>query len=446
MQDDVGDTFVSNDVFTIPLGSNTRFGHDGSGDGTESESILWSFATARSSATSGIEFLLLNPIHDVAALADEHVIAPTGEVISNTGEVISHLTSNSFQRSEGKWTDDDSSEENGEEVELQEPTCIDIHPRCDREEVELIARDSEEDRLMISDYLLGDPAGLEDQMLSMNLRVIRGRNLPFNNSRLRVSILNENGVIDQVLGTTPWSKNYKRDPIWGTTACSWLLMSKPSTQIVFSLEQDDYNYGEYDMRVKKEMNLEDCRKTHIFVKIDAGDLMTKLNPNLWIRLQDHSSRNIYDCGCIQVRLTQQKMATLHQQENCPRISPGPAFSRMESYAIRKQAMYCCSPVILNVYDVSKDSRIETINNTVKNMGYGGIFHAAIQIHGKFQVLMVNPDFNDRILSAMSFVCHRERIFLRWHARSKLDEHWNFLFQTKALPDTSLPGVCLSWRL
>merc|ERR1719464_515925 len=45
-------------------------------------------------------------------------------------------------------------------------------------------------------------------------------------------------------------------------------------------------------------------------------------------------------------------------------------------------MYSCSPVTLNVYDVSNNPKIETINNTMKPFGYGGIFHAAIEIHGK----------------------------------------------------------------
>jgi hypothetical protein len=437
------ENLLSSDVLTLPQGSHIRFGNDGGGDDTDSESNLWSLT---SSSASGIESLLLNPIHEVAAFADEHIIAPTGEVISNTGEVISHHTSIFFQRNSAENADGDCVEEVGEEVELQEQPCIDVHPRCDREEVELIARHSEEDQITVSDsLLLGDPTGLEDRMLSMNLRVIRGRNLPFNNSRLRVSVLNENGVVDQVLGTTPWSKNYKNDPIWGTATCSWSLMGNPSTQLVFSLEQYDV-LGGNDAGEKKEENREDFRKTHIFVKLDAGYLMYMRNPNTWIKLQDHGSTKSDDCGSIQVRLTQPKMATLHQQENCPRISPGPAFPRMESYAIRKQAMYCCSPVILNVYDVSNDSRIETINNTVKRMGYGGIFHAAIQIHGNVSGFGENADFHDRILTSTPLVRYRERIFLWRHARSKLEEHWNFLFQTKALPDASLQGIYLSWRL
>jgi hypothetical protein len=334
-----------------------------------------------------------------------------------------------------------------EEEELQAQPCIDVHPKCDREEVELVTRHSDEAQFMVSDSLLGDPTGVEDQMLSLNLKVTQGKDLPFNNSRLRVSVLNEDGVIDQVLGTTPWSKNYKRDPIWGTAACSWLLMGKPSTQLLFSLEQDNYDNGERGTGEKKEENREDCRKTHIFVKLDAVDLMVTRNPNLWIKLQDHRYTKSVDCGCFQIRLTQPKMATLHQQENCPKISPGPAFPRMESYAIRKQAMYCCSPVILNVYDVSKDSRIETINNTVKSMGYGGIFHAAIQIHGMFRFSSGHARLQRQNSHCFfRFGRHRERVFLWWHARSKFPKLWNFLFQTKTLPDASLPGVCLSRRL
>jgi hypothetical protein len=349
-------------------------------------SKLWSLSSTGSSAMSAVESFILNPIHEVAAFAEEHIIAPTGEVISNTGEVISHLTSDIFPKSSADSLKGDTSEDMGEEVELQEQPIIDIRPRGDREEVELIARpnDDSEDSYVVPDshLLLEDPEGTEDQMFSMNLRVIRGKGLPYNNCRLRVSVLNENGVIDQILGTTPWSKIGGKDPIWGTAACSWSLMGKPSTQLVFSLEKDDDERDD-DLAEHKEDSQEERRKTLIFAKVDAVDLMVLRNPNLWIKLHDHGPTKIKDCGRIRVRLSRPKMATLHQQENCPKISPGPAFPRMESYAIRKQAMYSCSPVILNVYDVSNDSRIEAINNTVKRMGYGGIFHAGIQIHGTF---------------------------------------------------------------
>ncbi|KAG7352992.1 PPPDE putative peptidase domain containing protein [Nitzschia inconspicua] len=354
---------------------------DDHGESADRDSKLWSLSSSGFSTTSSVESLVLNPIYEVTAFAEEHIIiAPTGEVISHTGEVICHLTSDQFQTPLGDDTTiEDSGEDVGEEVELQEQSAIDIRPRYDREEVELIARPSDDDNenyfnLVNDSILLEDPGGTESQMFPMNLRVIRGENLPFNNCRFRVSVLNEVGVIDQVLGNTPWS-NKEKDPIWGTDACSWALVGKPSTQLIFSLERDD---DKANMAKKKNDDKEKGKKTGIFVKVDAVDLMVFHNPNQWIKLQDNGS----NCGRIRVRLSRPKMATLHQQENCPNISPGPAFPRMESYAIRKKVMYCCSPVILNVYDVSKDHRIGAINDTVKRMGYGGIFHAAIQIHGR----------------------------------------------------------------
>lgn len=350
----------------------------------EDDSELWSLFSVGPSTTTAVEGLLLNPINEVVAFTEDYIISPRGDVISHTGEVISHLTSATLG-THSKVADDEG---DGNENPLQpsvEQLIIDIRPRCDREEVELVACSCDEatESYGHSDsLLLGDPHAVEDQMLPMNLTIIRGKELPFVNCRIRVSVLNENGVIDQVLGTTPWSKNYKTDPVWGGAACFWSLIGKPSTQILFTLEDEDTEGGEKSEKKESEtIPSQSC----IFAKVDAMNLMVVRNPNLWIKLQDDGRAKISDCGFLRVRLSQPKQATLHQQENCRRLTPGPAFPRMESYAIRKKLMFSCSPVILNVYDVSNDSRVETINNTVKTMGYGGIFHAAIQIHGAWQV-------------------------------------------------------------
>jgi hypothetical protein len=150
-------------------------------------------------------------------------------------------------------------------------------------------------------------------------------------------------------------------------------------QLIFTLEEgEDNGEKKEDDRPKKGGS-----SSRIRAKVIARDLINASNPNLWFKFTACGPSKKKKCGRIQIRLTRPTEASLYQQENCPRITPGPAFPRMESYAIRKKAMYGCSPVILNVYDVSNDGRVESINNAVKTMGFGGIFHAAIQIHGTY---------------------------------------------------------------
>ncbi|KAL3907087.1 MAG: hypothetical protein SGILL_009011 [Bacillariaceae sp.] len=353
---------------------------------SEEDSHLWS---SNSNNVSGsIESLLLNRIHDVAAFADEHVVGPTGEAILKSGEVISHMGSLLRSR-EAKEQDDEAVSKKDSGDETSDPPVIDIHLPGDGDEVELIARSSDEEEYdnftADPDNLLRNLQALDMQDLTMSpmtLRLIRGKDLPFENTRLRVSVLNEAGQIDQVLGTTAWTET-SREPVWGTAAYSWSIMGTPSTCFVFALEEMDNPMDDTVAEKKEEFESEEAKPNNIFAKVAAVDLLgRKKNPNAWIRLTDHASANHDKCGSIRLRLSRPRRAVLHQQENCPRITPGPAFPRMESYAIRKKAMYSCSPVILNVYDVSNDSRVETVNNTVKNLGYGGIFHAAIQIYGR----------------------------------------------------------------
>ncbi|KAL3909731.1 MAG: hypothetical protein SGILL_007971, partial [Bacillariaceae sp.] len=404
--------------------SNVAEEQQGDSGGAKEDSNLWS--SAGDSASAAVESLLLNPIHEVAAFADDYVVAPTGEAILKSGEVISHMTSLLHSR-EDKPTDSTqeapesdrkhakggttqgppSIKASQDAPKATDPPIIDIHSPRDVDEVELIARptdDEEEydtfganpDSLLLHQQQLGTE---EQIMTSMNVRLIRGKDLPFDNTRLRISVLNDAGRIDQILGNTAWT-NTDRNPIWGTKRCSWSIMGQSSTYFIFALEESENELD--DEAEKKEERDKEDRKTRILAKVAARDLMTsKKNPNLWIKLTDYGSTKISDCGFIRLRLSQPRRAVLHQQENCPRITPGPAFPRMESYAIRKKVMYSHSPVILNVYDVSNDSRVEAINNTVKSFGYGGIFHAAIEIHGKEYSFGGTRDRHSRISGVFS---------------------------------------------
>jgi len=204
------------------------------------------------------------------------------------------------------------------------------------------------------------------------------KNLKFDHSKIRIGVLSEEGgEVDQIIGSTPSSQG-SHEPIWGSRISSWTLNANHSTKLLFTLIPE--NLGPKDMKGNKNKN---SPKT-ICAIASVSELLLRRNPNFWISMrdQDNPRPNAKKYGLIQVRLTLPTQARLHKQENCLRITPGPGIPRMQSYDVRKMALYSCSPVMLNIYDVSRNPRIQTLNNTTKTIGYGGIFHAAIEIHGK----------------------------------------------------------------
>jgi hypothetical protein len=354
-------------------------------------------------ASTAYENLLLTPINEV-----RQAFTTTGVAISHhTGEFL--LRSSPLKASPTKWMtnhhpakeEQDDEKKQEEEFFIEEqPTsscsrAVDICPRFDGTGIELVVDDRadrdaiKEDDTVIKlksphirgSLLMFDPiaaAAEDDEIISMNIKVLQGKNLPFDNTKIRIGILNsEGGAVDQIVGCTPSSEGSPdpRNPIWGSRINSWSFSGNRSTKFLFTLLVDEANTDQGDKNKEKP---------RICAKVSAADLLMKRNPNFWIKLKDHSDASscITECGRIQIRLNKPTEATLHEQENCFRITPGPSMPRMQSYAVRKMAMYSCSPVTLNVYDVSNNRKIETINNTMKSIGYGGIFHAAIEIHGK----------------------------------------------------------------
>jgi len=351
--------------------------------------VLSNFDTA-ATVTSAVESLLLTPIQEAA----NNAISTAGEAFSYTGEYILRSSppklSSLARRPHVHFASETQSEKREEQSSTQR-LAIDIEPRHDGKEIELIVNNNRGNVVKANgnkpfhstirgSLLMIDPIATEaenSEMLSMNLKILRGKNLPFDNIRIRIGVLNrEGGAVDQIIGTTPSSEG-SRDPIWGSRICSWTLNANHSTKLLFTLLPENPGEGDRDKTKKNRIPATLCAKAF------AADLLSKRNPNCWIVLKDQDDPSgIANYGRIQIRLTRPTEATLHEQENCLRITPGPAIPRMQSYAIRKMALYSCSPVMLNVYDVSNNPRIQTLNNTTKSIGYGGIFHAAIEIQGK----------------------------------------------------------------
>ena len=268
----------------------------------------------------------------------------------------------------------------------QPQLAVDIQPRYDGTGIELVVNCDQENHLddkeneRSSPYIRGsllmvDPAVRAEEnkeMLPMNLKVLQGKDLAFKTTRIRIGVLSREGCeVDQILGTTPSSEG-SSNPIWGSRTCSWTLNANDFTKLVFMLVPENFNE-----RKKKKIPASIC------ATVSVSDLLSKDNPNFWVEMKDENNpKDLENYGKIQVRLTRPTRATIHKQENCRKLTSGPAMARMQSYAIRKMALYSCSPVILNVYDASKNRKVQRINNTTKSFGYGGIFHAGIEIHGR----------------------------------------------------------------
>jgi len=105
---------------------------------------------------------------------------------------------------------------------------------------------------------------------------------------------------------------------------------------------------------------------------------------VWISF--HKNKDEKKEPAIQIRLAPEqntmRLRTIHPQEACPSLSPGPGLSSSlkSSYRIHKEALWSCCPAMLNVYDVSNNPNIETVNQCTKAIGAGGIFRAAIAVY------------------------------------------------------------------
>ncbi len=331
--------------------------------------VLSNFDTA--ATTSAVESLLLTP----RKTANQEFSKKEQVVLRSSPKKTSPKTRKLLAYAEKR-----------EEQPSTHQLAVDIQPRYDGEGIELVVNYDHEDHVedkendqsspyIRGSFLMVDPAvraAENKEMLPMNLKVLQGKNLAFETTRIRIGVLSREGCeVDQILGTTPSSEG-NSSPIWGSRICSWTLNANDSTKLVFMLLPENSKE-----RKKKKI------PATISATVSVSDLQSEHNPNFWIEMKDENNpKDLKNYGSIQVRLTRPTRATIHKQENCRKLTSGPAIARMQSYALRKMALYSCSPVILNVYDASKNRKVQRINNTTKRFGYGGVFHAGIEIQGR----------------------------------------------------------------
>jgi hypothetical protein len=196
--------------------------------------------------------------------------------------------------------------------------------------------------------------------------------MPVENPCVRISQLEEEDDDDVSVGEATIDMDFRgmaegnsRDPIWGGQDSTWTIYANEETEIGFFLH----------------LNVKEKNYHLASASVKVGDLLRSDEeyPNVWL---DFSGSSIFSKGQIQVRLNQSGVPSLHPQQTCPHITPGPAIVSQSSYVIRKMALYSCTPVMLNVYDVSNNVKIENLNKYIKATMGAGIFHAAIEVHGK----------------------------------------------------------------
>ncbi|CAB9497887.1 Pfam:DUF862 [Seminavis robusta] len=154
------------------------------------------------------------------------------------------------------------------------------------------------------------------------------------------------------------------DPIWGGPLYTFDLLAHPQDTILISLlDAKEDELATVQVSVERLLNAQGTTRV-----------------NRWLNFEGLGAK---DDARIQLRLAEVHDATLRPQEACPILGPGPSLpSMMTSYVIRKEILYASAPVLLNVYDVSLSENVAKLNDYLKPLGAGGIFHGAIEIHGK----------------------------------------------------------------
>jgi hypothetical protein len=208
----------------------------------------------------------------------------------------------------------------------------------------------------------------------MTFRLLRGKNLPTEKFQLTIYQFDGNNVNHQddldVIGVVHGRGDIDHPTIiWGGSSNRWSLKSNQQKTLVFQLSYESNS-------------LDSPSKTKRCTKQVSWILPRKYrHPNIWIRF-DNDDDNDHDEVQIQVHLGFKQSWNIHPQENCPRLGAGPGLSApFTSYRLRKEVLWSCCPVMLNVYDVSNNPKVETINQYTKAVGAGGIFHAAIELNG-----------------------------------------------------------------
>ena len=189
------------------------------------------------------------------------------------------------------------------------------------------------------------------ELVTMSLRVLRTKRLPFNSARVTIHVLDEHlgdptysnndeerfetdvdgrPIVDKEVGCTFTAHCPSGDLVWGGPAASFTFSATTSSKLLFTV--DDAN-SEMNKAGSNPIRSDNGSGTtsRLWVKVFAADLLNggyKQSPNCWLKLRDYGPTCLEKCGHIEVRLIKTPDATLHEQENCSIITPGKFYNQL----------------------------------------------------------------------------------------------------------------------
>lgn len=250
----------------------------------------------------------------------------------------------------------------------------------------------------------------------LNLKVLRGVDL----LALDENYLTESSsdpycqifVNGHKVGWTP-VRNATLDPVWGDDMSSFEIQGGGGTRVTIKI-------FDYDGALSDD----DYMGQVTFYAQDFLDRTSDTYPNIWATIEPPEGRDY--AGKLQLRIAapadeakkkSRLMRSLALSRKKPplKLSAGPSLSPEIKSCLHKHLFFAKAPVILHVYDVGKDSRIHALNQVLPATGAGGIFHGAIEVHGREYSFGYAPRERPGVFACQPQSCpmhtFRESIFL-----------------------------------
>ena len=233
-----------------------------------------------------------------------------------------------------------------------------------------------------------------NSLKTFQIRLLQGQNLPLD-SFCRVVLwldeettgtnhcytYNTNNCV--TLGETPTvvaSEDGTAQTIWGSKACTFQFQGDVETttlslEIVCSVTNN--------MLHQLQVTVDQLLVKH-----------PKQYPNQWCNFEDEQSTTQHSAWHWnpEEKEEEEKVMEEPEDENCcdgPRIqvrltqiSRAIQSRHSGEWTTRQLVWPSRTPVVLNVYDVSQNEKVQEVNDYLKPLGLGGIFHAAIEVHGR----------------------------------------------------------------
>jgi len=178
------------------------------------------------------------------------------------------------------------------------------------------------------------------------------------------------------IGWTP-TQYATLNPVWGGPMSTFRIIGGGGTKIEIKLFDFD------------ELSADDPMGTVTFHVRDLLERKSKDHyPNFWATVKPPKGYEDVPSGRLQIRLleaTKEKnlfAKPVSLGKKAVKVSPGPRLYGIPKSLIRESIASARTPVILHVYDVGKNTKVQNLNNALPYMGMGGVFHGAIEVYGR----------------------------------------------------------------